>query len=139
MSYDLERSFHLASRPGRRTGGRRNTVQAGVEPAPPPAADQPLAEDRPHPLARRMALAIECKRLIESGVVADAAAMARIAGVTRARMTQILNLNLLAPDVQERLLFVTKSVKGFGELGRLSLLWETQRSTLPGAFTKRVH
>jgi hypothetical protein len=104
MSFDLERTFHLASRPGRRTGGRSNTVKAGEEPAPPPPVPAP-AEDKPHPLARRMAHAIECKRLIESGVVADAAAMARIAGVTRARMTQILNMNLLASDLQERLLF----------------------------------
>lgn len=58
-----------------------------------------------------MAMAIECKRLIESGTVADAAEMARIAGVTRARMTQVLDLNLLAPDLQERLLFLTKDVK----------------------------
>jgi hypothetical protein len=111
VSYDLERSFHLASRPGRRTGGRRNAVKAGAEPDPSPAPAQPPAEDKPHPLARRMALAIECKRLIESGVVADAAAMARIAGVTRARMTQILNLNLLAPDLQEALLFCSATVR----------------------------
>jgi hypothetical protein len=37
--------------------------------------------------------------------------MARIAGVTRARMTQVLDLNLLAPDLQERLLFLKKNVK----------------------------
>ncbi len=41
----------------------------------------------------------------------DAAEMARIAGVTRARMTQVLDLNLLAPDLQERLLFLTKDAK----------------------------
>lgn len=37
--------------------------------------------------------------------------MARIAGVTRARMTQVLDLNLLAPDLQERLLFLTRDKK----------------------------
>lgn len=103
MTYHVERCFHLASRSGRRTGGRRCIVRAGTEPAPSSAATTPT-EDKPHPLARRMALAIESKRLIDGGVVADAAAMARIAGVTRARMTQILNLTLLAPDLQERLL-----------------------------------
>ena len=128
MSFDLERSFHLACRPGRRTGGRRNTVKAGEEPVSRPAAQLP-AEEKPHPLARRMALAIECKRLIEGGVVADAAAMARIAGISRARMTQILNLNLLAPDIQETLLFTVDSQRYGQEVkSAKNPLWERQRA-----------
>ena len=43
--------------------------------------------------------------------MADAAEMARIAGVIRARMTQVLDLNLLAPDLQEWLLFLTRDKK----------------------------
>jgi hypothetical protein len=99
--------FHFTTEPGR-TGGQRLRGQKGKE-APP--TWKPAPSDIPHPLARRMAMAIECKRLIESGTVADAAEMARIAGVTRARMTQVLDLNLLAPDLQERLLFLNKNVK----------------------------
>ncbi len=53
-----------------------------------------------------MALAIVCKRVIDTGVVADAGELARVAGVTRARMTQVLNRTLLAPDLQERLLML---------------------------------
>ncbi len=106
MSVDVERTFHLSVRPHRRGTTRRITVQAGADPQPPitPPTQSPV---RPHPLARRMALAIEAKRLIDRGVVADAAAMARIAGLTRARMTQILNLTLLAPDLQEEFLWLT--------------------------------
>jgi hypothetical protein len=52
-----------------------------------------------------MALAIRLEQLLQSGVVADAAALARLGHVSRARLTQILNLRLLAPDLQEALLF----------------------------------
>lgn len=105
MSLVIDRPFHLKPSP-RRTGGYRLKAEPGHE----PPREEP-ATDHVHPLARRMALAIEAKRLIESGVVADAAEMARVAGVTRARMTQILNLTLLAPDIQERLLLLTRSVR----------------------------
>ena len=98
MSLVIDRPFHLKPSP-RRTGGYRLKAEPGHEPPP----EEPVT-DRVHPLARRMALAIEAKRLIESGMVADAAEMARVAGVTRARMTQILNLTLLAPDIQEEIL-----------------------------------
>jgi hypothetical protein len=98
MSLVIDRPFHLKPSP-RRTGGYRIKAESGHEPPP-----REPATDRVHPLARRMALAIEAKRLIESGVVADAAEMARVAGVTRARMTQILNLTLLAPDIQAALI-----------------------------------
>ena len=101
MNLTVERRFHLVDQPGKRSG-RRRQVLPGAEPTPPP---EPTTT-RIHPLARRMALAITCKRLIDSGVVADAAEMSRVAGITRARMTQILNLTLLAPDLQERLLFL---------------------------------
>ena len=98
MSATIERAFHLAPRAGRR-GGWRQTAAAGPEPVP-----DESAEPRIHPLARRMAMAITCQRLIRDGAVADAASLAGVAGVTRARMTQLLNFTLLAPDIQEALL-----------------------------------
>jgi hypothetical protein len=135
MTFDVERRFHLTTRPGRRCGGHRNVLQIGEEPVPAATSTaHPTGhEDRPHALARRMALAITAKRLIDGGVVADAAAMARIAGVTRARMTQILNLTLLAPDIQERLLDLTASDReATRPLGRLCavLRWDIQRSRM---------
>jgi hypothetical protein len=99
--------FHFATEAGR-TGGQSLRGHKGKEPPP---VYEPASSEIPHPIARRMAMAIECKRLIESGAVVDAAEMARIAGVTRARMTQVLDLNLLAPDLQERLLFLTRDKK----------------------------
>ena len=55
-------------------------------------------------VARLMALAIRFDQLIRDGVVADQAELARLGQVTRARLTQIMNLLCLAPDIQEALL-----------------------------------
>lgn len=57
-------------------------------------------------VARLMALAIRFDQLIRDGVVADFADLARLGHVSRARVTQIMNLLNLAPDIQERLLFL---------------------------------
>jgi hypothetical protein len=56
-------------------------------------------------IARYMALAIHFEGLIRQGVVADFADLARLGHVTRARVTQIMNLRLLAPEIQEDVLF----------------------------------
>ena len=57
-------------------------------------------------IARLMALAIRFDGLVRDGVVADQAELARLGHVTRARVTQIMNLLHLAPDIQENLLFL---------------------------------
>lgn len=53
-----------------------------------------------------MALALRFEELLAKGEIADQADLARLAQVTRARVTQIMNLRLLAPDIQEELLFL---------------------------------
>ena len=55
-------------------------------------------------IARLMALAIKFDTLIRQGVVRDYADLARLGHVSRARMTQIMNLLNLCPDIQEQLL-----------------------------------
>jgi hypothetical protein len=57
-------------------------------------------------LARLMALAIRFDGLLRSGTIADQAHLARLGKVSRARISQILNLLHLAPDIQEQLLFL---------------------------------
>ncbi len=57
-------------------------------------------------ISRLMALAIKMQDMVDRGEVKDYAELARLAQVTRARMTQILNLNLLRPEIQEALLFL---------------------------------
>ena len=57
-------------------------------------------------VARIMALAIRFDQLIREGVVSDQAELARIGQVSRARLTQIMNLLHLGPELQEAILFL---------------------------------
>jgi len=57
-------------------------------------------------VARLMALAIRLEKLVSQGKVRDYAELARLGYVTRSRITQIMNLLYLAPDIQEELLFL---------------------------------
>lgn len=63
-------------------------------------------------ISRLMALAIRFDSLIRQGVVADQAELARLGHVTRARLTQIMNLLQLAPDIQEAILFLSRVERG---------------------------
>jgi hypothetical protein len=57
-------------------------------------------------ISRLMALAIRFQGLLDRGEVKDYAELARLGHVTRARVTQIMNLLNLAPSIQEALLFL---------------------------------
>ena len=63
-------------------------------------------------IARLMALAIHLQKLIHNGAVRDYAEIARLTGLTRARVTQIMNLTLLAPEIQEQILFLPRVENG---------------------------
>ena len=63
-------------------------------------------------VAKLLALAIRLDGLIRDGVVADQAELARAGHVTRARLSQIMNLLCLAPDIQEAILFSPPVVSG---------------------------
>ena len=98
----ITRTIHFTER-----RGRRKVLSQG--PAPAPAA-QPCG--RVPRLARLMAMAIRMDGLVRGGEVADYADLARLGHVSRARVTQIMNLLQLAPDIQEALLFLPPTVKG---------------------------
>ena len=83
---------------------------------------------------RLMALAIRFDRLIREGKVTDLSELARFAHVSQPRMTQIMNLNHLAPDIQEELLFLPRVTRGRGTVHERMLrpvlapfAWERQR------------
>ena len=59
-----------------------------------------------------MALAIRFDRLIKDGEIDDQADLARLGHVTRARVTQIMNLLQLAPEIQEAILFLPRTERG---------------------------
>jgi hypothetical protein len=54
--------------------------------------------------------AIEWQALLASGAIANQADMARREGITRARVTQVLGLLRLAPEIQEQILSLPVSV-----------------------------
>lgn len=76
----------------------------------------PAAPERPKGrlprITRYMALAIYYEDLIRQGHVHDYAEIATLGHVTRARVTQIMNLRLLAPEIQERLISMDRIVDG---------------------------
>ncbi|TWT44970.1 hypothetical protein RAS1_13900 [Phycisphaerae bacterium RAS1] len=81
----------------------------------------PVPAGRVPRVSRLMALAIHFDRLIREGKVADLSELARLAHVTQPRMTQIMNLNHLAPDIQEQLLFLPAVTTGRGAIGERHL------------------
>ena len=82
--------------------------------------DEAVAHDAPRGrlprISRLMALAIHFDGLIQSGAVENYAELARLGNVTRARVTQIMNLLNLAPEIQEELLFLPRLEQGRGEV-----------------------
>ncbi len=83
-------------------------------------------------ISRLMALAITFDRMLRDGTVKDITELARLAHVSQPRMTQIMNLNHLAPDIQEALLFlppVTKGREPVHEKGLREVCGETTWST----------
>ena len=55
-------------------------------------------------VARQLALAHHVEELIDQGRLRDYADAARRIGLTRARLSQVLNLQFLAPSIQEQIL-----------------------------------
>ena len=86
----------------------QKSLQSGAAPVAP--AIEPGRVPR---LSRLMALAIRFEKLVRDGRVRDYADLARLGNVSRARLTQIMNLLLLAPDIQEKILFLPRAERGF--------------------------
>jgi hypothetical protein len=63
-------------------------------------------------VSRLMALAIKFEGMIRDGVVKDYAELARLGRVSRARISQIMSLLNLAPDIQEAVLFLPRVLRG---------------------------
>ena len=85
---------------------RRTIVYTLPSETPPPASRAETRAGRLPRIARLMALAIRFDQLLRIGTVKDYADLAHLGRVSRARITQIMNLLNLAPDIQESLLFL---------------------------------
>lgn len=96
-------------------------------------------------ITRLMALAIQLEERLRERSDLDYRVIANAGRVSRARITQILNLLNLAPDIQERLLNLAPVVRGrepVTEKGIRQLTgehdWEAQRERLERLMARRV-
>ena len=103
----------------RPTPDRQSTAEAGRVPR----------------VSRLMALAMRFDELIRSGEVTDYAELAQLGHVSRARLSQIASLLGLAPDIQEEILFLPRTLRGRDLIQLRHLLpiaaipdWRKQRS-----------
>jgi hypothetical protein len=108
-----------------------------VEPKPP---RDPVR--RPARVAIALALAHKIEDAIQRGVARDRAEVARRLGLTRARVTQLLDLTLLAPELQAQVLAL-EAVDGVEPLSERGLravahrnTWTRQRSAWASVKTR---
>ena len=81
--------------------GRHVELRAVAPPAPEVPAERPLQ------VARMLAVAHAMAALLDAGRVPNAAELAQRLGFSRARVSQLLDLTLLAPAIQAELLALT--------------------------------
>ena len=86
-------------------GRRQRDKPCDIDQAQGPAGSVP---DRVPRITRLLALAIKFEGLVQEGIVKDYAELARLGRVSPARVTQIMNLLNLAPDIQERILMAAE-------------------------------
>jgi len=89
--------------------GRNGCNQLRIGDAPEPS-DLPVG--RVPRITRLLALAIKLDGMIECGEAKDYAELAVLGHVSRARITQIMGLLQLAPDIQEKILFLNPVREG---------------------------
>ncbi len=97
MSGDVTATHKLAFKSGERTA--KTIIETGTQP-------KQLTYVRIPRISKMMAIAIRLEQLIKSGQVTDQADLYRLGHVSRARLTQIIMLLQLPPDIQEALLFL---------------------------------
>ena len=116
-------------------GIRRRGLAGGQErPAGGRSLDPSPVSTRAPRIARLMALALRLEALVQAGTVGSYAELARLGHISRARLSQILSLLSLAPDLQEALLFGERPRRGREPLSLRHLLpitaildWQEQR------------
>jgi hypothetical protein len=96
------RKLDLGARGRHVAAPQRGRATSGPAPAEPAEGDV----GRVPRISVLMALAIRFDGLLRDGTVPNLTELARLAHVTQPRMTQIMNLLHLAPDIQEALLFL---------------------------------
>ena len=77
-----------------------------------PGLSENVSKARLHRITRLMALAIKLQDDLENRRIKDQAELARLGRVTRARISQIMDLTLLSPRIIEEILFFPRVIRG---------------------------
>lgn len=109
MSLTIERTFHSRKYSCRGQGRYRTECCANCSRG---TFGGPVSEGRVPRISRLMALAIKFEDYVRNGLVQDYAELARLGRVSRARITQIMDLNLLDPGIQEAILNLPHTFRG---------------------------
>lgn len=97
----VERTIHIQKENrGRKRLSREPSALDTVEPGRVPR------------ISKLMAIAIVLDEMLARGEAKDLSHLARLVGVSQPRMTQVMNLTLLDPAIQETLLFLPRVVEG---------------------------
>jgi len=98
-----------------------------------PRNPQVVSPGRAPRVTRHLALAHEIERRVRTGELDDLAHAARVFGLTRARVTQLVSLTLLAPAIQAEILTLPPVTKGRDPITERTLraivaepVWEMQ-------------
>lgn len=97
----VERPIHFQ----REIDGRKRIVRE-------PVKIKPFEPGQIPRVSRLIALAIRFERMLQDRDARDQSSLAQMVNVTQPRMTQILNLLHLAPDIQEAVLFLPRTLRG---------------------------
>jgi len=122
----IHRPFHVA----KKHRGRKE-FHSGVQ------ATVPIG--RVPRISRLLALAHHCRDLVRSGAVINQSELAYFGQISTTRMTQIMWLDNLAPDIQEEILFSPVTTDGRDPIKEADLRpiakvfdWNTQREMWNG-------
>jgi hypothetical protein len=95
----VNRSFHVQTR---RNGSK--SLADGKAPTKP--------QGRIPRITRLLALAHRCRDLVRDGVIINQSELAHYGQISTTRMSQIMWLDNLAPDIQEQILTLPRTVQG---------------------------
>jgi len=95
----VNRSFHVQTR---RNGSK--SLADGKAPTRP--------QGRVPRITRLLALAHRCRDLVRDGVIINQSELAHYGQISTTRMSQIMWLDNLAPDIQEQILALPRTVQG---------------------------
>ena len=95
----INRKFHVATK---RCGSKQ--IQSGTASV--------TSAGRVPRISRLLALAHHCFRLVQSKAIINQSELAYFGQISTTRMTQIMWLDNLAPDIQEEILFLPRTTQG---------------------------